>query len=181
MVVLAELEQALRTNRPFEYNYQSTKIPVLYGPDYWLGAKEKQQGEFIDQYLSDPQLCRLYLGMSKLDREVAAKLKASIAVTRLKAFSHVLDFFGGMFQIREGKAVIPGGARSEKVWGELVTAPPDKGAQFFERLLTHDDGWLAAYYDALMRINGPVKDYLDRKSTRLNSSHVALSRMPSSA
>ena len=72
-------------------------MPVLYGPDYWLGAKEKQQGEFIDQYLSDPQLCRLYLGMSKVDREVATKLKAAIPVMRLKAFSHVLDFFGGMY------------------------------------------------------------------------------------
>ena len=33
-------------------------------------------------------------------------------ITRLKAYSHVLDFFGGMFEIRDGKAVVPGGQRA---------------------------------------------------------------------
>lgn len=157
---LAELEQALRANRPFEYNYAPTKVPVLYGPDYWLGAKEKQQGEFIDQYLSDPQLCRLYLGMSKLDREVAAKLKASVQVMRLKAFSHVLDFFGGMYTIRDGRAIVPGGARAEAAWAELAGASPADPAAFFDKLNSKDDGWLASYYDSLMRVSGPAQEYL---------------------
>ncbi len=65
-----------------------------------------------------------------------------------------------MFQIRDGKAVVPGGARSEKAWGDLAGASTDKGPQFFEKLLQRDDGWLASYFDALSRVNGPVKDYL---------------------
>ena len=65
---LAELEQALRTNRPFVLDYKPTSVPVMYSADYWLSAKEKAQGEFIDIFLSDPSLCRLYLGFSKLDR-----------------------------------------------------------------------------------------------------------------
>ncbi len=157
---LAELEQALRANRPFEYDYKATQVPILYNPEYWLGAKEKQQGEFIDQYLSDPQLCRLYLGMSKLDREVAAKLKASVQVMRLKAFSHVLDFFGGMYTIRDGRAVVPGGAKAEAIWGELAGSPPSDAAAFFDKLNSKDDGWLASYYDSLMRVSGPAQDYL---------------------
>lgn len=157
---LAELEQALRTNRPFTYDYAATKIPVLYTAEYWLGAKEKQQGEFIDQYLSDPQLCRLYLGVSKLDREVAAKLKAAVPVMRLKAFSHVLDFFGGMFAVSGGKAVVPGGPKAEAAWAELAGSPPSDPAAFFEKLVAKDDGWLASYFDALQRISGPVQDYL---------------------
>jgi hypothetical protein len=157
---LAELEQALRANRPFEYDFKATQVPVLYGPDYWLGAKEKQQGEFIDQYLGDPQLCRLYLGMSKVDREVASKLKASIQVMRLKAFSHVLDFFGGMYAIRDGKAMVPGGAKAEATWAELAGASPADPAAFFDKLNSKDDGWLASYYDSLMRVSGPAQDYL---------------------
>ncbi|MBI2690189.1 MAG: hypothetical protein HYX27_28110 [Acidobacteria bacterium] len=157
---LAELEQALRANRPFEYDYKPTSVPILYNAEYWLGAKEKQQGEFIDQYLSDPQLCRLYLGMSKLDREVAAKMKASIAVMRLKAFSHVLDFFGGMYTMRDGKAVVPGGAKAESVWAELAGAPVTDPAAFFDKLNSKDDGWLASYYDSLMRVGGIAQDYL---------------------
>jgi hypothetical protein len=72
----------------------------------------------------------------------------------------VLDFFGAMFQIRDGHAVVPGGAKTEKTWGELAGAGTDKGAAFFEKLVAKDDGWLASYYDALARINGPVRDYL---------------------
>jgi len=157
---LAELEQALRANRPFEYDFKATQVPVLYGPDYWLGAKEKQQGEFIDQYLSDPQLCRLYLGLSKVDREVATKLKTAIPVMRLKAFSHVLDFFGGMYTIADGRAVVPGGAKAEATWAELAGASPADPAAFFDKLNSKDDGWLASYYDSLMRVSGPAQDYL---------------------
>src|SRR6202011_1036181 len=157
---LSELEQSLRTNRPFVYDFHPAVVGVLYGPDYWLSAKEKSSGEFIDAFLSDPALCRLYLGLSKLDRDTAEELRKAMPVQRLRAYSHVLDFFGAMFEIRNGKAVTPGGARSAAAWTELVGVSPDKGAAFFERLLSKDDGWMASLYDALARLNGPVKDYL---------------------
>jgi len=157
---LAQLEQALRTNRPFVLDYHPARVPVLYTVDYWRSAKEKTSGEFIDFFLSDPSLCRLYLGLSKLDPETALALRAAIQAPRLKVYSHVLDFYGGMFQIRGGKAVVPGGARSEKMWAELAGAQPSNGPAFIEKLVARDDGWLASYFDALARINGPVKDYL---------------------
>ena len=72
----------------------------------------------------------------------------------------MLDFFGAMFQIRNGKAVVPGGARAVAAWTELAGISPDQGAAFFEKLLASDDGWMASYYDALARIHGPVRDYL---------------------
>lgn len=157
---LAELEVALRTNRPFDYNYSPTRVPVLYGPDYWLSAKEKEKGDFIDAFLSDPSLCRMYLGMSKLDPETASALKTQMSATRIRAYAHVLDFFGGMLQVRNGKAIVPGGARAEKAWEGLVGASPQNGPAFAERLLSRDDGWMASYFDSLMRIQGPVLDYL---------------------
>jgi hypothetical protein len=79
---------------------------------------------------------------------------------RLRAFASVLDFFGGNFEIRQGKAVVPGAAKSAAAWSELVGVSPDKGPEFFEKLMTRDDGWLASLYDALARIHGPVQDYL---------------------
>jgi hypothetical protein len=157
---LAGLEQALRTNRPFTLDYHPSKIPVLYSADYWQNAKDKSDGPFIDYFISDPSVCRLYVAMSKLDPDTADALREAIPAARLKIYSHVLDFFGGMFEIRNGKAVVPGGARSEKAWSDLAGASVDKGAAFFEKLLVRDDGWLASYYDALARINGPVRDYL---------------------
>jgi tetratricopeptide (TPR) repeat protein len=157
---LAELEQSLRTDKPFSYDFHPTRVPVLYSADYWINAKEKAQGDFIDAFLGDPGLCRFYLGMAKLDPETAEALKKASTPLRLRAFASVLDFFGGNFEIREGKAVVPGGGKSAAAWGELAGASPNNGPEFFEKLMTRDDGWLASLYDALARIQGPVEDYL---------------------
>ncbi|HKD05050.1 MAG TPA: hypothetical protein VKB79_04030 [Bryobacteraceae bacterium] len=157
---LAQLESALRTDKPFEYEFRPTPVPVLYSPDYWTNAKEKAQGDFLDAFLGDPGLCRFYLGMSKLDPETADSLKRDIPATRLRAFASVLDFFGGNFEIRNGKAVVPGGQKTVAAWTELAGVSPDKGSDFFDKLLVRDDGWLASLYDALARIHGPVQDYL---------------------
>lgn len=177
---LAELEQALRTNRPFNYDYKPTDVSILYGPDYWTSAHENRQssGEFIDYFIGDPSICRLYLGMSKLDPPTADEMRKAVQPQRLRAFAHVLDFYGGMFEIRNGKAVVPGGARSEKAWGDLVGVSPDKGASFYEKLVAKDDGWLASYYDALARIvynpaNGPVQNYLSEPE-RLKRFYAAI-------
>jgi hypothetical protein len=157
---LAELEQSLRTNRPFSLDYAPARVPILYDAAYWQSAKEKTSGEFIDFFISDPSLCRLYLALSKIDPETVKALRDAMPAPRLRVYSHVLDFYGGMFEIRGGKAVVPGGARTEKMWGELAGAPPSSGAAFFEKLAAREDGWLASYFDALARINGPAKDYL---------------------
>ncbi|HEY1757475.1 MAG TPA: hypothetical protein VGG72_19035 [Bryobacteraceae bacterium] len=159
---LAQLEQALRLNQPFTMDYHPAHIPLMYDVAYWESAKDKGdgEGEFIDYFLSDPSLCRLYLGLSKLDPETSEELRKQVPAPRLKLYAHVLDFFGGMFEIRDGKAIVPGGARSEKAWGELAGADPSKGAAFVERLISHEDGWLASYLDALARIEGPLRDYL---------------------
>ncbi len=159
---LSALEQALRTNRPFEYDFRPTMVPVQYGPEYWQSARDRGAADaaFIDFFLSDPSLCRLYLGLSKLDPETSEAMRKAIPVQRLKAFSHILDFFGGMFEIRGGKAVVPGAPKSVAGWTKLAGGSPDDGAAFFEKLMTKDDGWLASYFDATARISGPVQDYL---------------------
>jgi hypothetical protein len=171
---LSDLEQALRTNHAFSYDFHPTAVPVLFGPEYWMGAtKEKEAADFLEAFISDPSICRLYLGLSKLDPETAAALRKGIPFPRLKVFAHVLDFFGGMFEIRDGKAVVPGGDRSVAAWSELAGAPPEKGTEFFDRLIMRDDGWLASLYDALARIHGPVQDYLTDPA-RLKRFYTAL-------
>ena len=156
---LAELESALRENRVFSYDFHPSKVPILYGPEYWLSPKEKGT-DFIETFLSDPSICRFYLGISKLDPETADALKRDIPAMRLRTFSHVLDFFGAQFEIRNGHAVVPGGQRSAGAWGDLAGVSPDKGSAFFEKLMMKDDGWLASLFDALARIHGPVQTYL---------------------
>jgi hypothetical protein len=154
---LAELERDLRANRRFELAYAPTQVPVLYSADYWLGALGKENGNFLDGFLSEPAICRLYLGLSKLDRPTAEAMRKQASAIKLKVYAHVLDFFGSMFQIRNGVAVVPGSAQA---WAELAGASPKNGGAFFEKILSTDDGWLASYFDAISRIDGPTAVYL---------------------
>ena len=168
---LTQLEQDLRANHRFEFPYSVTKVPVLYNADYWLTALNRQgQSDFLDAFLSDPSLCRLYLGLSHLDRATAEALRKQATPVKLKIYSHVLDFFGGMFQIRNGSAVVPGPA---KAWASLVGVSPSSPGAFFEKLMSTDDGWLAGYYDSLSRLRGPTFAYLTQ-SERLRRNYEAL-------
>jgi len=153
------LEVALRTDRPFSYNFAPATIPVVFGPDYWTSGSKESPG-FVETFVGDPGLCRLYLGLAKLDRETAGSLRTAIPFARLKTYAHVIDFFGGMFAIRDGKAVTPGGPRTVPAWTEMAGVSPDQGPQFFDHLVAKDDGWMASLYDALARIHGPAQDYL---------------------
>ncbi len=155
---LTELEQDLRANHRFELPYAPTSVPVLYNAKYWIEAvNQNSQADFLDAFLSDPSICRLYLGLSHLDRKTAAALREQASAAKLKIYAHVLDFFGSMFQIRDNAAVVPG---SPKVWSAMVGVSPNNPGAFFEKLLAMDDGWMASYFDILSRIDGPTQAYL---------------------
>ena len=155
---ISELEADLRANHRFELPYAPTQIPVLYTPAYWLSALGRSnQTEFIDAFLSDPSLCRLYLGLSHLDHATAEALRKQAPATKLKLYANVLDFYGSMFQIKNGAAVVPG---SPKAWASIIGVPPSNPGPFFEKLISTDDGWAASYFDALSRIDGPTAAYL---------------------
>jgi hypothetical protein len=156
---LSELEQDLRANRKFELAYAPTPIPVLYGPSYWVSAlSSKGNGtDLIGEFLNDPSLCRLYLGLSKLDSRTAEAMRKKIPVSQLKLYAPVLDFFGSMFEIKGEVASVPG---SPEAWARLAGVSPSKGAEFYRKLIETDDGWLASYFDALARIDSPATAYL---------------------
>ena len=128
---LSDLERALQADRPFSYPYGSTRADVLYTPDYWMNAREKAQGNFLEALLADPALCRFYLGMSRIDPETADTLRLALAPVRLRGFSAGLDFFGGNFEIRQGKAIVPGGSKATAAWTELAGDVPGQGRGIF--------------------------------------------------
>ena len=155
---LTELEQDLRANHRFEMPYAPTPVPVLYDAKYWIAAvNQNAQTDFLDAFLSEPSVCRLYLGLSHLNRETAAALRQQGSPAKLKLYANVLDFYGGMFQIRNGAAVVPG---NPQVWANMVGATPSNPGAFFAKLLATDDGWMASYFDVLSRTEGPTRAYL---------------------
>ena len=91
---LADLEQALRTNRPFVYDFRPTQRAraVLGG----ILAPGQRQGQRVHRRVSGrsrhvPALSGAVEAGSG-DRRGAAQ---GVTMTRLKAYAHVLDFFGG--------------------------------------------------------------------------------------
>ncbi len=171
---LAELEDAYRREAAFHKPYPSSRLPVIFGEDYWLSAtRRKGARPFVDTLLGDPALARLYVAMAGLHEPTAAALRREVPAERLKDFAHVLDFFGGSFEIQGGKAVVPGGKRTESTWTALVGVSPADGAKFFQALIEVDDGWMASYFDALSRAQGSTREYLTQPK-RLKRFYLAV-------
>ena len=170
---LADLEDAYRRDKGFELDYKPTKLPVLFGPDYWIKAADGNDGNFIDAFLSDPAAARLYVALSKLHRPTASALRQDVAADRLKNYANVLDFFGASFEIQNGAAVVPGGASTAQVWQDFTGASVAKGADFFQKLIEADDGWMAAYYDAIARTTGAKRAYFSN-AARIERFYTAM-------
>ena len=142
---LPELEQALRTNRPFTYDYHPTRVPVLYGADYWLLGKREGRRihrRFPGRARHVPPLSGTLQARPR-DRRGAAQSDSDAAPASLRARAGFLR-----------RACSRSAAA--RPWCRAVRAPsppgpnwpaslPIKGAAFFERLIARDDGWMASY------------------------------------
>ena len=72
----------------------------------------------------------------------------------------MLDFYGSQISIRSGRVLLPGGANSEAAWKDLVGASPEAPGDFVLHLLSKDNGWLAAYFDAVSRVSHAQQAHL---------------------
>jgi len=152
---LTELEQALAKNQPFTYQFPSTRVPIIFKERDWVAALSKTDrrsyNNLLDMLLHDQDMDRLYAAMSRYDQVTQAALNHSPGLSRLAPLAPVIDLYGSQIRIRSGHVVVPGNA--EKAWEELVGETPRWPGPFVTRLLTKDDGWLAAYFDVLSRLN----------------------------
>jgi hypothetical protein len=153
---LAELEDAVRSGRPFEYSYVSAPVPVLFTASDWIQSDQDNQNtdaDVVDSLVNDGTLARLYWGLSRLDEETRNALRRSPGLRALQPLAPLLDFYGSQISIRSGKVLVPGGPPAEAAWTALVGASPASPGEFVVKLLSKDEGWLAAYFDALSRVN----------------------------
>jgi hypothetical protein len=173
---LAQLEQALRSGKPFQYPYASSSVPILFTAKDWTASADGLRipgNDLLDAIVEDPALAHFYWAMSLLDSETAAYLKQKIGIDRLIPYGPILDYYGQEISIRSGRVLLPGGATAEPAWQALVGASPGDPAKFVRLLLRKDDGWLAAYYDALSRI-GPARQSYFTASGRMRTFYEAL-------
>ncbi len=160
---LTELEEALQKGVPFVYPYAPSKVPVLFKETDWtslsVGTK-KGYVNVIDQLINEPQTARLYWALTKNDAETREALLHAPGLRRLLPYAATMDFYGSQISIRSGRVIVPGEAWTSVAWKDLVGVSPDNPAEFVPRLLAKDNGWLAAYFDVLTRVNESQREHL---------------------
>ena len=158
---LMTLEESLQKGVPFNYAFPSTRVPVLLRESDWLSVSRKRSASnLVDLLVRDPDVARLYWAMARNDAETNAALQKSPGLWKLAAFAPVLDFYGSQISIRGGRVLVPGGANAESTWKDLVGVGSDNPGEFVLHLLAKDNGWLAAYFDALSRVSRTQQAHL---------------------
>jgi hypothetical protein len=151
---LVDLEEALRQNRPFTLDYAGSPVPTLFTRKDWndlaTAIGQKRPG-LLEALLYEPEVARLYWGLSRMDPETRQGLKDKIGLVRLVPYAPAFDLYGSQIYVRGGAVVVPGGQSSEKEWGDLVGVSPRNPWDFIPELLKKDRGWLVAYFDAMAR------------------------------
>ncbi|HKV04851.1 MAG TPA: hypothetical protein VJO53_07065 [Candidatus Acidoferrales bacterium] len=173
---ISDLEKTLQGGEVFAYTFPTSRVPVLLGARDWTTASEggsKENAEFIDAILHDHALARLYHACAGMDPETQIALRKSPGLKKLLPVAASLDFYGDFIRIRSGRVMVPGGARTEPGWKNLVGVSPESSGEFVLRLLAKDNGWLAAFYDSLARVGPAQQAYLTDPS-RLQHLYEAL-------
>lgn len=171
---LADLELALRDNKPFVLPFSSSRVSALFSPKDWNAiAGEAQNSDLVNSLLFHPELARLFSALSRMDTETRLALRDSPGLAKLLRYAALLDFYGGHLSIRSGRLELPGGASAEEAWKELVGVNPESPGEFIIRLLARDAGWLAAYFDALSSISPAQQAYFTQPA-RLKRFYEAL-------
>lgn len=158
---LAQLEETLQGGKPFELPFPSSRVPVLFTEKDWAASAHSNEvsADIVQTLLHDPVLARLYGAMARMDAETVALLHQSPGLPRLLRYADVLDFYGAHIYVRSGHVVVPGGAAAEPAWKSLAGTSPDSPAEFITHLLSKDEGWLAAYFDALSTVGSERQAY----------------------
>ena len=156
---LADLEESLRLGKPFDTPYVSTQVPVIFKSSDWVENKKNSNRGVVDSILRDPGMARLYWAMSRMDAETAQFLWQSLGPKKMILSAAALDFFGSQIAVRSGRVLVPGGPASESAWRDLAGASPRSPADFVSKLLTRDNGWLAAFFDSLSRVSQEQQAY----------------------
>jgi hypothetical protein len=172
---LTRLEQSLQQGTPFSYSYPATRVPILFHEYDWLAlvpSSQRTGQTLLDLLLNDQDADRLYTALTKLDPETRRTLFHSPGLKKLLFYAPTLDFYGSRLCVRSGALVLPGGEAARPAWEALVGVSSHSPGEFVIRLLAKDQGWLAAYFDALARVS-PEQQARLTQGNRLKNLYAA--------
>lgn len=169
---LTALTNTLRGGKPFVYSFGISTVPAVLKTSDWTQLEQDRDKKWnqktgpdnlVDALVRDPGLSRLYWALSRMDPETVSYLEQTFGLRKLVSLAPTLDFYGSEICVRSGRVAVPGGPAAEASWKSVVGASPANPPAFITRLLTKDNGWMAAYYDALSRTSIAQQTYFTRR------------------
>lgn len=159
---LTDLEESLQKGVPFSYPYAASRVPILLWESEWVALDSAQKMHFsnlLEVLINTPSIARLYWALDRSDSETRTSLQKSPGLAKLLPVAPLLDFYGGEISVHSGRVMVPGGSAAEPAWKELVGANPASPGEFVSKLLSKDEGWMAAYFDVLARLNSTQQQH----------------------
>ena len=165
------MRSAIEARRPFQF-----EIPIesarLVGGSAWsilLKGVPDFTGGPAEVFIRDARYARLYAGLGAMDADAAGALVGSIGLANLIVkYSPLVAEFGSALALSEGRVLVPGGAKADKLWAGLVGANPDNPALFFRALLDKDQGRLLSFYFDLAQADAAHQQFFAGPTTRLD-------------
>jgi len=129
-------------------------VPVPLSPDVWrdqILLRAVPDHDLLGTILADRRAALLCYGLFGLDRETLAYVAGSPALLK-RLYEHDASPFAGyahVLRVRNGALELPGGAEAAPIWDELAGAPTADAAAGILSLMTHDNGRLAYFAEAI--------------------------------
>jgi hypothetical protein len=155
------LEESLRTNRPFTYDYHPARATCCSARSIGrAGTKEIDPGGFVDFLSPIPRSAVCTWAFPSWTPKPPRTLRKAIPLRASKPTPTYSISSAACLKSAAARRWCPAERAPLRSGASLVGASPDHGAEFFDKLMAKDDGWLASLYDSIARINGPLQDYL---------------------
>ena len=138
--------------------------PLPLDPSIWrdtLLQRQVRDDEILAAVLSDRRTALLYHGLAALDDETLAWLgpDRELLANLLTQHSGTFAVFARSIRVKGGRVQVPGGASTEKLWTEIVGAPPTHPSDFVRRLFSKGQGHLAFLYDSVAQLDEPSRQF----------------------
>ena len=151
------MQEALEQGRDFHFEIPAGSARLLFGEPAWRKAFHAEQdfiGGFAEALARDARLAKLYVGLSKMNERAAAALVQSVGLEKLNdSFADLLHLYSSAITMENGRAFVPGGRSADRLWTDLVGAPPDDPADFYLSLLKKDGGKMLAFFFTLAQLD----------------------------
>ena len=147
----------------FEIPHESAPLPLP--PPVWaeviFGGPVPKHALF-HAIMSDRKAALLYYGLSALNDRTLTFLASHPNLLERLYRDHAATFavFGRSIVIQDGVIQIPGDARGQSLWSDLVDARIDEPERFIRRLLGRDNGRLAYFYDTVAHLDEPHRAFV---------------------